>query len=151
MNSMPIIEGLTTSIPETTKTNDNINAKVLYDNFIRDLKIFLNEYKKYTENSNDLDLNLSARDSLNKVVESMQKYHDVLSSAKVSNTQTLNNDINELRNIIKEKELVIKEDRNSVYGDYIIKQETSYYYNMMLSIVMACIIYYIFFEISYSK
>jgi hypothetical protein len=115
------------------------------------LKNFLNDYKKYTENSNDLDLNLSAQNSLNKVVESMQKYHDILSSAKVSGTQNLNNNINELRNIIKEKELVIKEDRNSVYGDYIIKQETSYYYNMMLSIVMACVIYYIFFEISYSK
>jgi gas vesicle protein len=156
MNSMPIIEGLTTlpaltpTISEKQDTND-VSLKDKYENFSTNLSYFLEAYKSYVENPKDLDLKLAANDALNKTLTSLNDYEDALSNSKTPELQQLNNEVIKLRNKIKDKEKTITDTRNSTNGDYIIKQESSYYYNTMIKIGLACIIYYVFFEINYRK
>jgi hypothetical protein len=156
MNSMPIIEGLTTlpaltpTISEKQDTND-VSLKDKYDNFSTNLSYFLEAYKSYAQSPNDLDLKLAANDALNKTLSSLNDYQDALSNSKTPELKKLNDDVIKLRNKIKDKEKTITDTRNSINGDYFIKQESSYYYNTMVKIGLACIIYYVFFEINYRK
>lgn len=155
MNSMPIIEGLTTlpAIPPVSNDDDvrDVSLKDKYDNFSTNLNYFLDAYKTYVESPNDLDLKMAANDALNTVLASLQDYQDAISNSKTSEMKSLNDDVIHLRNKIKEKVKTITETRDSINGDYAIKQESSYYYNTMLNVLLACIIYYLFFEISYRK
>jgi hypothetical protein len=156
MNSMPIIEGLTT-LPALTPTmmdNQDINdvsIKDKYERFSSTLIYFLEAYKSYVQSPDDLDLKLAANDALNKALASLQDYQDALSNSKTPEMKKLNDDVIKLRNKIKDKEKTITDTRNSINGDYLIKQESSYYYNTMINVFLACIIYYVFFEINYRK
>jgi gas vesicle protein len=156
MNSMPIIEGLTT-LPALTPTVANsqeindVSLKDKYENFSTSLSYFLEAYKSYAQSPDDLDLKMAANDALNKALVGLQNYQDALSNSKTPELKKLNDDVIKLRNKIKDKEKTITDTRNSINGDYSIKQESSYYYNTMINVFLACVIYYVFFEINYSK
>jgi hypothetical protein len=134
MNSLPVIEGINNLKSIVEGLDEPSSVKDKYVIFLEDLQDF---YKSYNPNNNYYD-----NEKLNKLKQSLNNYKGSFRG---------------LSEIVKNKhktgnaEQLIKENKNEMLEDYYIKQESSYYYNLVISVVMGCIIYFTFFQIKYSE
>jgi gas vesicle protein len=142
MNSLPTIEGLTYS---------STDVKNLYDHVVSDLKDFFTSYNAYVQcNSSQPATPCSKTDvqsKLDTVNSSLSQFNEAVAQRKENsneNTVDLENKLKKLRAEVDEKTKRLTDVSNSVNEDYIIKQQSYYYYNMVVSIFLACGIYYIF-------
>uniref|UniRef100_A0A6C0B7A4 Uncharacterized protein n=1 Tax=viral metagenome TaxID=1070528 RepID=A0A6C0B7A4_9ZZZZ len=138
MNSLPIIEGLTYT------TSD---VKNLYDHVVSDFNDFFASYQQYIKcNSRECSDN-DVKNKLEIANTTLAQFNDAVSQNKNNsnkNTVDLENSVKLLRDKVNEKTKILTDVKHSVNEDYIIKQQSSYYYNMLLSVFSACAIYYIF-------
>jgi len=159
MNSMPLIEGLSSS--------SNINE--LYTKFISDLQTFFTSYQSYINCNNGPNSQTCDKTAL------MNNYYALVGNPSSATTNPsnqgsmiklqkaiaanptngdsvdINNRLNKLRAEFDEKAEIITNVRQSVKADYVIKQESYHYYKILISIVAGCALYYAFFEISSAK
>ena len=151
MNSLPVIEGINnlktvveglnepSSVKdEPSSVNDEpTSVKDKYIKFLEDLRDFYGVYNSGT-------------------TPSISEYSAKLEALKLSLNE-YKDTFKGLSEIVKNKyqkgdaEELIKENRSRMLDDNYIKQESSYYYNLVINIFLACVIYYIFFEINYRK
>ena len=149
MNSLPTIEGLTYS---------SSDVKNLYNHVVSDLNDFFTSYQAYTKcnSSNPLTpcSNSDVQSKLNTVNNSLAQFNEAIEQRKSgSNKDTveLEKKIKKLRAEVDEKTKRLTDVKHSINEDYIIKQQSNYYYNMVISIFLACGIYFTFYWIDNKK
>lgn len=140
MNSLPTIEGLTYT---------SSDVQTLYNKVVSDMEDFFSSYQSYIQCSSKKPTipcsNDDVQSKLNTVNRSLAKFNDVVSkNDNKKNTIQLEADLKRLRGIVDEKTKMLTDSKNSINRDYIIKQESNYYYNLVVSIFLACAIYYVF-------
>jgi len=144
MNSLPIIEGL-------TYTYSSEDVKNLYDHVVSDFKDFLISYQAYTKCGSSTQCNTDdVQSKLSKVNESLAQFNDAVEQHKSGtdkDTIQLQQHLKMLRSEVDERAKIIVDARNSVNEDYIIKQQSQYYYNMMISVFLAILLYFTFYRI----
>jgi len=143
MNSLPTIEGLTYS---------SVDVKNLYDHVVSDLKNFFSSYQSYVQcNSSNPTTpcsNSDVQSKLDKVTSSLAQFNEAVEQRKeYSNQDTveLEKKLKKIRAEVDEKTKKLIDVKNSVNEDYIIKQQSYYYQNMVISIMLACLIYFVFY------
>lgn len=147
MNSLPTIEGLPGDV------------KNLYDKVLFDLKDFFSSYQSYVQcNSSKPTTPCSNSDVQNKldtVTASLTKFNEAVEKNKTSSsnhdTVELEEKLKRIRAEVDEKTKILMDVKNSVNEDYIIKQQSHYYHNMLVSIMLACLIYFVFNWIDHRK
>jgi hypothetical protein len=150
MNSLPIIEGLTYTYAD---------VKNLYDQVVSDMNDFFSSYQTYTQCSSSSTTtqcsNTDVQNKLEKVNASLAQFNDAVAQNNDNNrtrdTVQLEQKLKEIRAKVHEKTKLITDVRNSVGEDYILKRNSYYYQNMVISIFLACAIYYIFFKLDSRK
>ena len=141
MNTLPTIEGL----EYTSSEIQNLYGKV-----VSDTQTFLTAYENYIKCSNS-NQNCSSEDlksKLDTVNASVSEFNEAVEKNGANeNTFKLEEKLVKLRNEVEQKSKMLTDIKHSVAEDYVIKQESHYYYKMITSVVIACGLYFVFNQI----
>jgi ABC-type transporter Mla subunit MlaD len=134
---MPIIEGIDGAAQNP--------QSLLYDQFLVDISAFLTAYQTYISTKDDATRS-AANAALTKVTSTVNSLNQNY-SLTVSDLKQLN----ELKSKFKENADIITDARHSTEGDLVIKKQSSYYYNSLISIFLACGLFFAFSQVNSSK
>jgi hypothetical protein len=131
-------------------------VKNLYDQVVSDMNDFFTSYQAYTQCSSSTPCsNTDVQSKLEKVNASLAQFKDAVAQNNNNNnsadTVQLEQKLKKIRASVDEKTRLLTDVKHSVGEDYIIKQNSYYYQNMVISIVLACAIYFLFFIVDGKK
>jgi hypothetical protein len=156
---MPTIEGLTT------------NEVQSYTDLQKDIADFLTSYQAYIQacnSDNNNCKNVSTSDIDQKMVKlginedgtlvasgSLAKFKNIVNDPSHihanDDVTAMNAQLQKYRAEAREDNKILTDLNNSVEGDFVTKQNSHYYYNTIIYIGLASVLYFSFYQISSSK
>jgi len=140
-----------------TKTD----ALKAYQEAVISMDIFLGNYGSYIKTSSNQPLSckgdqgcLNALNDATQKLTAFQEIINKLPSSSITDFDELTSHVKTLKekkHKMDENINIINNIKKTINADYVLKQQSSMYYNMTLSILLACFIYYAFHRITSAK